>query len=351
MAYIFSETSIKNLKIKNRIVMAPMVCFGYAKEDGFVTNENIRHYEERAKGGIGLIIVEATCVSSSGRLADSQLGIWSEEHIAGLSKITEVCHKYGAKVILQIHHAGFKAPISVSKDRISSSEYIKAELSSRALTIEEIHSIQAEFINAAIRAKKADFDGIELHGAHGYLLSQFFSPLINKRTDNYGGSITNRVRVASEIIAGIRGNLGDNFIIGVRIGGNEPDLEQGREVAKELEKAGADLLHVSAGMFTEEGFQIPKDFKYNSIVYNGIQIKKHVNIPVIAVNGIKTPERAKDLIENDLVDFIAIGKPLLVDAEWANKAENGAEIISCLECPRCKRFSPNGLCVKISNTQ
>jgi NADPH2 dehydrogenase len=348
MNKLFSEKSINASKIKNRIVMAPMVCFGYAKEDGLVTGKNIEHYEARAKGGVGLIIVEATCVNKNGRLADSQLGIWSEDHVEGLRKLTDACHNFDVKVIIQIHHAGFKTPKNISIDRISSSDYIEGEISARALSVEEINSLQTDFINAAVRAKKAGFDGIELHGAHGYLLSQFFSPLINKREDLYGGNIVNRARFATEIITGIKEKLGKDFIIGVRMGGNEPTLEQGIEIAKELEKAGADLLHVSSGMQGEEGFQAPKDFQYNSIVYNAIQIKKSVKVPVIAVNGIKTPDRAKFLIDNDMVDFIAIGKGLLVDADWANKAEKEININSCLECRRCMWFKSGELCPKMS---
>jgi NADPH2 dehydrogenase len=351
MNRLFSEIPIGNVKIKNRIVMPPMVCLGYTNADGMVTEKNRRHYEERARGGVGLIIVEATCINPSGRLADRQLGLWSDEQIEGFHKIAEVCHRYGAKVLVQIHHAGLKTPGSVTADIVAPSDYRETfhqggkNIAARALTVAEIHTLQADFAAAALRAQKAGLDGVELHGAHSYLISQFFSPLVNQRTDDYGGSITNRAHFAVEIIASIRAQAGKDFIIGCRMGGNEPDLEGGIAIARELEKAGADLLHVSSGMDSPDAkeLQIPDDFRahspnYNWIVYGGTQVKKNVQLPVIVVNNIKTPEQANYLIENKLADFTAIGRGLLVDPEWANKAAENEAITTCLGCKPCARF-------------
>lgn len=344
MTNLFSSTKIRNIKIKNRVVMPPMVCFGWANNTGMVTENHIRHYEARAAGGVGVIIIEATCVNKNGRLADSQLGIWSDEHIEGFRKIAESCHKYNTVVLIQIHHAGLQTPESVTKPAVSSSNYSDGKKNAVALSIEEIHLVQRNFVEAAIRAKKAGLDGIELHGAHGYLIDQFASPIINKREDEYGGTTINRMRFASEIIGEIKRDLDEEFIIGYRMGGNEPTLKEGVEIARILESAGVDLLHVSAGISSGELPKVPANFAYNWIVYVGTEIKKHVNIPVIVVNGIKTPEQASFLIENNFSDFTAIGKGMLVDSHWTNKALCKDSVKPCLRCKKCYWFIDGKLC-------
>jgi NADPH2 dehydrogenase len=344
MASLFSEYELKGFLIKNRIVMPPMVCFGWAGRDGLVTEEHVRHYEARAEGGVGLIIIEATCVHPGGRLADSQLGLWDDNQVAGFARLAEACHRHGARVLVQIHHAGFKASKDVTEVRIAPSDYSEKDVTARALTIDEIHGLQKDFIAAAVRAKEAGLDGVELHGAHGYLISQFLSPIVNKREDDYGGSLENRTRFVTEMIAGIKQRVGEDFIVGCRMGGNEPSLENGMEIARLLEKHGVDLLHVSAGIASDELPEVPEGFRFNWIVYCGVQIKKHVKVPVITVNGIRTPEQACSLIEQGLSDFVAVGKGLLVDAKWADKAKAGSGIIECLECKRCSWFKSGKLC-------
>ena len=344
MNNIFTPITIKGFEIKNRIVMPPMVCFGGSGDDGFVTSKHIDHYERRAKGGCGLIILEATCINKNGRLHETQLGIWCDDHIEGLSKIAKACHNYGATTLVQIHHAGFKTPKTVCDDIVAPSNYCDENISARELTIDEIHEIQMEFVNAALRVKAAGFDGIELHGCHNYLINQFASPVVNKRNDEYGGTLINRMRFGLEIIEKIKNSLGDNFIICYRVGGNEPTLENGIEIAKMLDAAGIDLLNVSSGITNGEHPSPPKDFSFTWIAYLGTELKKHVSMPVIAVNGIRTPEQASYLIENNLVDFAAIGRGLLADPEWVNKAQKQWDINSCLDCPKCSWFTDGTKC-------
>jgi NADPH2 dehydrogenase len=362
MSNLFSDINIRGIKIKNRVVMPPMVCFGYAGQDGKVTEKNIQHYESRARGGVGLIIVEATCVSQNGRLANLQLGLWEDSQIEGLSKIAGVCHQSGAKVLVQIHHAGLATPRNVTQTPLAPSDYSgKARyggtINARELTRDEIQGIQADFIAAAVRAQKAGMDGIELHGAHGYLISQFLSPMINKRQDNYGGSLLNKTRFVTEIIYGIREATGKDFLINCRIGCNEPDLAAGTEIARALEKAGVDMLHISTGMTTlssselDEPFPVPESFDYNWVVYGGTEIKKRVEVPIIVVNGIRTPEQAVYLVENNLADFTAIGKGLMVDSEWANKARQKIEVTACIDCRVCGLFRPGGACPQIKKAK
>lgn len=345
MSNLFSSINIKGFEIRNRIVMPPMVCFGWSDNDGFVTEEHVEHYDRRSKGGTGLVIVEATCIKKDGRLASTQLGIWSDEHIEGLKRITEVCHKNGAVILIQIHHAGFKTPQDVLAPALAPSDMEKdGQKIARALTIDEIHSIQEDFLAAAKRAKAAGFDGIELHGAHGYLINQFVSPFANRRDDEYGGSFDNRMRFGLEIIKKIKTELGENFIIDIRMGANEPDAEAGVQIARAYEEAGVDLLHVSAGIGSGQYPAVPEGFEYNWIVYCGTEVKKNVTIPVIVVNDIRTPERAAYLVENNLADFTAIGKGLLVDSSWAKKAVNKEEIVSCLKCLKCAWYRNGKLC-------
>ncbi|WP_163193012.1 NADH:flavin oxidoreductase [Clostridium thermarum] len=345
MDVLFTPQKIKDLEIKNRIVVPPMVCFSFAGEDGFVTEKNIIHYENLAKGGSGLIIVEATCVSKDGRLSPDQLGIWTDDFIEGLSKIAEVCHKYGAKVFIQLHHGGLRTHNAVCANTITSSDYTDGKISSRGMSIEEIYSVQQDFIDATIRAEKAGFDGIELHGAHSYLMTQFFSEKVNKREDGYGGNFENRMRFATEIITSIKKNVKENFILGIRMGCNENGLENSIAMAKKFEALGLDYLHVSTGFDnTQIDLEVPKGFLGNWIVYGAAKIKEQVNIPVIAVNSIKSGEEARFLIDNKFVDLVAIGRAQLADYNFVNHIKEGQPVVKCLGCRPCKWFTNGDNC-------
>lgn len=327
------------------MVVPPMVCFSFGGYDGFVARENLDHYEKLAKGGSGLIIVEATCVNEKGRLAKDQLGIWDDKYIDGLSQIVDICHENDTKVFIQLHHAGLRTSKSINEDTITSSDYDNGKVRARSLTIGEIHSIQQDFLDAAIRAEKAGFDGIELHGAHSYLMTQFFSSKVNKRTDEYGGSIENRMRIATEIIEKIKGKVGPNFIIGIRMGCNENNLETSIEMAKIFQNLGVDYLHISTGFDnTPIDVEISEDFPCNWIVYGGTKIKENVEIPVITVNSIKTEEEVRYLTDNDLVDFVAVGRAQLADHNFVNHLREGEDIIECLSCKPCKWFSDGRDC-------
>ncbi|MCX6266926.1 MAG: NADH:flavin oxidoreductase [Bacteroidetes bacterium] len=344
MPTLFSEYLLKGLPVKNRIVFPPVVCFHYAGEDGAVTDRNVEHYHQIAAGGAGIIVTEATAVWKDGRLAPFQLGIWSDEHIAGMIRIASAVKAEGAISLLQIHHAGL-----LTNEQVSA--YAKAPSAdannprSSMLTVNEIAEIIEAFIKAAERAQEAGYQGVEMHGAHGYLLNQFASSLFNKREDEYGGSLEKNMKFATDIILGIRARCGSDFVIGYRLGANSPSLEDGISIAKLLQRAGVDILHVSHGGSLQNLPRTPKGFDYNWIVYSGAMIKTHVGIPVIVVNDIKTPDRALWLIENNHADFVAIGKPQLADPEWANHVKNSEEINLCLSCkPTCKWYEDSRLC-------
>jgi NADPH2 dehydrogenase len=361
MSDLFSEITIRAKKIKNRIVMPPMVCLDHPAVNGVVAEAHVQRYSQRAKGGTGLIIIEATCVNPAGRLASGQLGLWTDTQIPGLKKIADACHQFGAVVLVQLHHAGMAVAAGITKSIIAPSDFFGAlrpggtEISAREMSQEEIRAIQNDFVAASIRAKKAGLDGIELHGAHGYLISQFLSSLVNRRNDAYGGNLQKRTRFIKEIITGARRSCGNDFIIGCRMGCNEPNLTDSTIIAQELEKAGVDILHVSSGMNNiikgeaSIPISVPPGFDYNWICYGGTQIKPKLRIPVIVCNGIRTPERATYLLEKGLADFTAIGKSMLVDADWANKAQRKETPIPCIECQPCAHFKAESACPQVKS--
>ncbi|NOU17924.1 MAG: NADH:flavin oxidoreductase [Bacteroidales bacterium] len=344
MANLFSNFTIKSYNIKNRVVLPPIVNFGWADKNGFVSEKHIKHYENIAKGGVGIIIVEATCVLKDGKIFSYQPGIWNNMHMEGLKKITDACHRHGALILLQIQHSGLRTYKGVSDIAVGPSIDPENERSA-ALTIEGIKVIEAAFIEAATRALLAGFDGIELHGAHGYLLNQFANSAINKRTDEYGNSLSGRLKLATDIIKGIKQSCHANFIIGYRMGANSPTLLDGIEIGKHLEKNGIDILHVSHGGDKGITPEIPANFPNNWIVYCGTEVKKHVKIPIIVVNEIRTPERASWLLENGMTDFVAIGRDLLTDNLWLQKAQTNKKINYCIHClPLCKRYAKPESC-------
>ena len=300
---IFTDFKIKNIHIKNRIVLPPMVRFSLIGDDGYVTEDLIKWYGMIAKSGVGLIIVEATAVEESGKLRENQIGIWNDSFIEGLTKVANEIHKYNVPCMIQIHHAGFKEKISEVPE-------------------EELDRILKLFEEAFVRAKKSGFDGIEIHGAHTYLISQLNSKLWNKRKDKYG----ERLYFSKKLIENTKYLFDDNFILGYRMGGNEPELEDGIENAKILEGYGLDILHVSSGVPNPEYKRqvkinnFPKDFPLDWIIYMGTEIKKHINIPVIGVSKIKKESQASWLVENNLLDFVAVGKAMISQDKWMEKA-------------------------------
>ncbi|MCQ8212489.1 NADH:flavin oxidoreductase [Cetobacterium somerae] len=304
---LFTPLNIKNKKLKNRVVLPPLVRFSMVEKDGLVTESLLEWYKDVAEGGAGLIIVEASCVAEDGKLRDNQIGIWEDSFIEGLSKIAAIGKKYEVPMLIQIHHAGFKEKVAEVPEEL-------------------LDQILNQFVEAFKRAKKAGFDGVEIHGAHTYLISQLNSRIWNLRTDKYGGSLEKRMFFTEELIRRTKKLFNDDFILGYRMGGNEPELEDGIKIAKYLEKLGVDLIHVSSGVPNPEKKQeikidLPDDFPFDWVVYLGVEIKKHVNIPVIGVRNIKTEEQASFLIENEMLDLVAIGRGMIARPNWVEFAK------------------------------
>ncbi|WP_026477547.1 oxidoreductase [Alkaliphilus transvaalensis] len=338
MSMIDQSIIINKTKVKNRILMPPLVCFNWGDEDGFETYNRGEHYGKRAKGGTGLIVLEATAISKEGRLCDTELGLWKEEHVPQFQRIAKSCHDEDAVVIVQLVHAGMK---SVGDTVLSSSAVEVGDKKCLEMTLDDIEKVKNDFVAAAVRAKKAGLDGVEIHGAHGYLLSQFTSKEVNQRTDLYGGSLENRLRLPIEIIEAVRLATGDDFIIVYRFGVNDPTMEEDIYFAKKLEALGVDLLNVSAGIGSND-IIVPKDYPFSFVTYMGTELHKAVNIPVACVFGIKEPKQAEYLLENHMTDMVAVGRALLADPEWTNKAIRGEAVDVCYHCkPRCK-YSVDG---------
>lgn len=337
-----STIQIGKRVLKNRITMAPTVKF-YAGEDGLATEEFAEHYEERAKHGCGLIVVEATAVAPDGRLAPSQLGLWNDNQIEGHKKIADAVHKYDTPVIPQLSHAGLGThpdcgPL-VSPSKVMWGVFGR-EIEAKELNTGEINRIIEQFINGAIRAQKAGYDGIQLHACHAYLINDFASK-INKRTDAYGGSNENLARFGSEIISGIREVCGGDFIISSRISGADPTIEDSVEIAEHYVAAGCDYLQVSCGIGEFKDMPFDESLPYNKIAALGVLMHDHFKgrVPVSAVNGFRSVELARYMLENDLTDTIDLGCGLLADPAFTEAILDDAPYVKCFNCPECA-FGP-----------
>ena len=297
--------------------MPPMQS-GRASFEGEVTGRLINFYTLRS-GAVGLPIVEHSYVSPAGKIGPKQLAIHDDSLLPGLEKLASAIHAVDAPAIVQISHAG-----GVANERVIGTKPAgpSDRGKTRALTVDELHAITHDFSSAAERAIKAGFDGVEIHGAHGYLLNQFFSPLLNKREDEFGGSLERRMQFPLMVVKKVRPVLGERLLL-YRLGSddlapNGIQIEDSIAFAKRLEQAGVDILDVSGGMCGAMPKQLKKVAGY--FVPQATQIKKAVKIPVIGVGGIYTADFADSLVREGKVDLVAVGRALWHDSQWAQKA-------------------------------
>lgn len=387
---LFSPMKIGNVEIKNRIVMAPM-CMGFGQYNGCATETMMNYYEERAKGGVGLIFTEITRINDiTGASSFGQLGMSHDYQIPALREMADRIHKHNCKIMVELHHPGRQnlglmigtVPICNIGSKLMGNLYTKiltqavipqgkklqdkhivprtvapskcerskmSDSVNRELSVNEIKRIICQFIEGAVRVKKAGCDGVELHAAHGYLIQQFLSPNTNKRTDQYGGSLENRMRFLLEIIDGIRSNCGKDFPIVVRLtvdemyseigqNGKGYNLEEGIKMAKILNDKGIDAIDVSSAAYDTFNYWLePTTFTPGWRKYLASEVKKVVDIPVIAANLIRSPKQAEMQLEEGTQDFISLGRPLIADPHWPNKVKSGNEnlIKRCVCCLYC----------------
>jgi len=341
---LFQPIEIGGMWLKNRLVVPPMGT-GFANEDGTVSERLIQYHETRARGGFGLIILEVTAVDGvEGKGSTHQLSIYDDRFIPGLRRLVERVHNVGAKVGLQLYHPGrVTSPAVIGGRQPVGPSPIPDPIwrqPTRELTVEEIEKVVEAFAQGARRAKEAGFDMVELHGAHGYLISQFMSAYANKRTDEYGGGFEGFIRFPVEIVRRIRQLLGPDFPISFRISSEErvPDgrtLPESIEMAKRLVQEGVNVLHVSIGVMESSAFtSAPPDMEPGFNAEAAAAFKKALPVPVIAVGRIHDPDVATDIIRSGRADMVAIGRQSLADPEWPNKVVAGRidDIVRCLSC-------------------
>ena len=364
MAYekLFEPGRIGTMTIKNRGVMAPMGS-NLAGNDGNATERQIKYYQARAKGGIGLIVNEYTGVDDVDSLPSVNYYRVAKDHnLAAAEALVDAVHMYDCRIVAQLHHAGSTSnPAYTGRDNIAPSAVPIADGKPvpREMSLEDIKRVQGKFIDAAVRCKKVGYDGVELHGAHGYLLTQFFNGYYNRRTDEYGGSVKNRCRFIAEIIAGIREKLGPKYPILVRMCGDEMtpiegffDMEEGIEIAKYLESLGIDAIDISMGSSRNADANCePFSYKPGWKKHVAKAYKEALSIPVIATNTIKNPDFAEQLLEEGVCDFVAMARSQLADPEFMNKAKAGKadQIRKCIGCLYCReRILGEGLPIRCS---
>lgn len=316
---LFTPYTIKNLTLKNRIVMSPMCMYSVPEENGVVQDWHLTHYTSRAVGQVGLIIVESTAVTEQGRISVNDLGIWSDEHIKGLKKIVDLAHQHGSKIGIQLNHAGRKAVVKepiIAPSEIAFDEKSKVPME---MTKEDIQNTITAFKEGASRAREAGFDLIEIHGAHGYLNNQFLSPLSNKRTDEYGGSEENRYRFLSEVIEAVKSEFDGPLFVRISAhdyteGGNTPNTYV--RYAKKMKEQGVDLIDCSSG-----GLVLAKIDSYPGYqVSFADKIKHEANIATGAVGMITTGNQAEEILKNDRADLVILARELLRDPYWPRTA-------------------------------
>lgn len=342
---LFSPMKIGNCSVPNRLVVPAMEA-NNNNTDGTLSDRFIRYMEEKAIGGFGLIITEDYAVTEQGRATMDIAGFFDDKHIEKNKILTERIHSHGSKIFCQLYHSGRQTWAFSNPNRPVAPSMIPCPLAQnppRELEIEEIHEIETAFGEAARRAKESGFDGVEIHAAHGYLIAEFLSSYVNKRTDEYGGCFENRVRFLDNLYGEIRSRVGDDFPVIVRISANE-NVVGGRteaesyELARHLDELGVNAIHVSNGVYASDDMRrmiiAPMFAEHAFNADNAEQIKKLVHVPVIVANRINDPKMADTLIRMGKADFVSMGRGSIADPHLPNKAKAGKfeTIHYCIGC-------------------
>lgn len=337
--YLNSPIQIGSLTLKNRFVMAA-TSSRLCTEDGYVTDDLVAFYEARAKGGFAMLFTEFCYVSAPEGAATLQISIADDSYIPGLKRLVDAVHQYDCKFAVQLMHAGSFAPPEIAKS-VGTVPFNKGMKPPSALTTQEVYELIDKFIAAAGRAKAAGFDGVEIHASHGFLLNEFVSPRLNRRVDEFGGSLEGRAKIVVDIIKGIKNTLGKDFPVFVRWNPDEmwPDGMRPREsaaLARLVVEAGADSISLSSGLYGTGVGHCGYDAGYN--LPGSIELKRNVSVPVILVGKMKDPDFCESIIASGEADVIAMSRTALADPEFPNKVAEGRcdEIVPCNAClQRC----------------
>lgn len=354
---LFSPINVGSMTLKNRVVMSPMLT-NYSDAQGRVTARHLAYYGARARGGVGLVEVEGTAVDLGGRGFPWGLGCWEDSQGDGLGHLARTIHQGGAKAVLQLCHAGRQTNSHLAGAQPVAPSPIpcpRMREMPRELTKEEIGGLVEAFARAALRAQAAGFDGVELHGGHGYLINQFFSPYSNHRTDEYGGDLRGRTRFSVEIIRRIHELAGESFPVLCRFSADEfveggIAGEEAQGIARVLEEAGVAALNVSAGVY---GCLPPTGHPHGTpfAIFSHLaeKVKAAVRVPVITVGRITKPTLAEELLRAGKADLVAVGRAHIADPEWALKAQEGRpqDIVLCPDCNACNQrtIRPDVICL------
>lgn len=311
--------------IKNRIVVPAMADFGMTEKDSLINERHIERYGKYAAGGAGLIIIEACAVTKMPEPRNT-VGLYSDDCLPGLKLLAEATRNNGATALVQIMETGLQTMPEKSIEEIKTGDFLR---------------YKQDFILSAIRCQKAGFDGVELHAAHGMYLDQIIET--STRSDQYGGSFENRIRIVVELIEEIKAVCGSDFLVAIRFG--NANLQELVQTALAIEQAGADLLDVSTGLW--DYGNAPRDFPFDSKIYAASIVKKYARIPVIGVGNIVSGEQAEAVLKGKFADMVAVGRGHLCDPAWANKVFAGKEPVLCRKCINCMWYVDGRKCPAI----
>lgn len=322
MPQITTPLTVRCLTIKNRITLLPMVPFPYIGDGGdYYNTQHLHHYTQAAENGVGLLIVQSTRVEGVTR----EQGMWTPGSRSILKQIAENARSNGATAMIQLS--------------IEPEQGKDINLWSTDAVLEKQHELK----EAALMARELGFQGVEYHFAHGFTLCQFMDAATNRRTDQFGGSLENRCRIVTDILPEVRERAGDDFILSARMGEFTPTSEDGVASARHLERCGLDMLSVSFGMTVPEG-PVPENFEFSPVTHSAHVIKQAVSVPVIGAFGIRTPEQARRLIEDQHADLAGLGRAMLADPRFAANLLHGTPYRPCISCKNCSWFTTTLRC-------